>query len=143
MAEAPAADEAEGRARGCEQEVGLAALLPRLLPRAPHVWLRFPALLGCSRSSETAAFRASAAHRCSDVTACNPWSVSNAAMRCRAVGQNFGHLAWPRRDHFQVHSKSRLPGQMSRIDKKVGRFGLALVSYSASPRCAPLAHQRA
>ena len=38
MAEAPASDEAEGRAGGCEEEVGLAALLPRLLPRrARHV----------------------------------------------------------------------------------------------------------
>ena len=60
--------------------------------RAPGL----PCLGVASHSSVTAAFRASAAHRCSDVTACNPWSVSNAAMRRRAsVGQNFGCPALP------------------------------------------------
>ena len=37
-----------------------------------------------------------------------------------------------RRDDFQVHRKSRLPGQMSRRVEKppaCGRFGLVLVSY--------------
>ena len=60
--------------------------------RAPGL----PCLGVTSHSSVTAAFRASAAHRCSDVTACKVWSVSNAAMRRRAsVGQNFGCPALP------------------------------------------------
>ena len=47
-----------------------------------------------------------------------------------------------RRDDFQVHRKSRLPGQMSRRVEKptaCGRFGLMLVSYTPLALSAALA----
>ena len=70
--------------------------------RAPGL----PCLGVASHSSVTAAFRASAAHRCSDVTACNPWSVSNAAMRRRAASvKTLGCPAWPAARRFSGPQK--------------------------------------
>ena len=91
--------------------------------RAPGL----PCLGVASHSSVTAAFRASAAHRCSDVTACNPWSVSNAAMRRRAaVGQNFGCPALPvSAPHSGLQKESSTAPEESPCQemKACGRFG--------------------
>ena len=75
--------------------------------RAPGL----PCLGVASHSSVTAAFRASAAHRCSDVTACNPWSVSNAAMRRRAASvKTLGCPAWPAARRFSGPQKESSSG---------------------------------
>ena len=91
--------------------------------RAPGL----PCLGVASHSSVTAAFRASAAHRCSDVTACNPWSVSNAAMRRRAaVGQNFGCPALPvSAPHSGLQKESSTAPEESPCQElqACGRFG--------------------
>ena len=91
--------------------------------RAPGL----PCLGVASHSSVTAAFRASAVHRCSDVTACNPWSVSNAAMRRRAsVGQNFGCPALPvSAPHSGLQKESSTAPEESPCQElqACGRFG--------------------
>ena len=113
-----------------------------LLPRCDGVrgmWLRFPAQGdGVSRVS-AAALRALLQLLRSNVTPCKTWSVSNAAMRRRAGWSKLWTSSCRRRDNFQLHRKSLLPGQMSRRVEKppaCGRFTFgASVLHTASPQC--------
>ena len=146
MAEAPASDEAEGRTRGCEEEVRLAALLPR---RAHHGWRallrecvwrlalscrdpgaalcsprRLPQLsvsaggkkVGFSNTSAQRYDTAAAASCGSDATILQRVEPSDAA---NAVAQPANKIeARPAAGDFQAYGKSRLPGRMSRCVEK-------------------------